>query len=55
MNLLEQQQMNRLSAEIIKINHFAQSLYVKKGQENDKVIQFLICLDFLVKGVLSHW
>ena len=53
MNLLEEQKMNKLSAEILKINSFAQGLYMTK--ENDKVVQFLICLDFLVKGVLSHW
>ena len=24
-------------------------------QQNDKLINFLISLDFLVKGVLTHW
>lgn len=45
--------MNKLSAEILKVNAFAQGLY--KQQPNDKVINFLISLDFLVKGVLTHW
>jgi hypothetical protein len=45
--------MNKLSAEILKVNQFAQKLYEEKN--NDKVVNFLISLDFLVKGVLTHW
>lgn len=45
--------MNKLSAEILKVNLFAQGLYQIKA--NDKAINFLISLDFLVKGVLTHW
>lgn len=45
--------MNKLSAEILKVNSFAQGFYFKKN--NDKVVNFLISLDFLVKGVLTHW
>ena len=45
--------MNKLSAEILKVNQFAQGLYLKKN--DDKVVNFLISLDFLVKGVLTHW
>jgi hypothetical protein len=51
--LLEQQKMNKLSAEILKITQFAQGFYFKKN--NDAVINFLISLDLLVKGVLTHW
>lgn len=53
LNLLEQQKMNKLTAEILKVNQFAQGLYFKKN--NDKVVNFLISLDLLVKGVLTHW
>ena len=45
--------MNKLSAEILKVNQFAQGLYTKNKNEN--VVNFLICLDFLVKGMLAHW
>ena len=45
--------MNKLSAEILKVNQFAQGVYIKKN--NEKVVNFLICLDLLVKGVLTHW
>lgn len=53
MNLLEQQKMNKLSSEILTVNKFAQCLYLKN--KNEKVVNFLISLDFLVKGILSHW
>ena len=45
--------MNILSSEILTVNKFAQGLYLKNN--NEKVINFLISLDFLVKGILSHW
>jgi len=45
--------MNKLSAEILKVNQFAQGFYMKKN--NEKVVNFLISLDLLVKGVLTHW
>jgi hypothetical protein len=45
--------MNKLSAEILKVNQFAQGFYIKKN--NEKVVNFLISLDLLVKGVLTHW
>lgn len=45
--------MNKLSAEILKVTQFAQGFYLKKN--NDAVINFLISLDLLVKGVLTHW
>ena len=45
--------MNKLTAEILNVNQFAQGLYFKKN--NDKVVNFLISLDLLVKGVLTHW
>ena len=49
--------MTRLSAEILKVNQLTLGLYSKNGNEASKprAINFLICLDFLVKGVLSHW
>ena len=53
LNLLEQQKMNKLSSEILKVNLFAQGFYLKKN--NEKVVNFLISLDLLVKGVLTHW
>jgi hypothetical protein len=51
--LLEEQKMNKLTAEILKVNQFAQGFYMQKN--NEKVINFLISLDLLVKGVLTHW
>lgn len=46
--------MNILSAEILKVTKFAQGLhYFEKDKE--KIINFLISLDFLVKGVMTHW
>jgi hypothetical protein len=45
--------MNKLSAEILKVNQFALGFYNKKN--NEKVVNFLISLDLLVKGVLTHW
>jgi hypothetical protein len=50
--VLQSKGLTKLSAEIRKINSFAQLLHKKEKQ--DQVIQFLICLDFLVKGVLIH-
>jgi hypothetical protein len=37
----------------MRVSSFAKSLYLKK--KNDNAIQFLICLDLLVKGLLAHW
>lgn len=50
--MLQSKGLTKLSAEIRKINSFAQLLHKKEKQ--DQVIQYLICLDFLVKGVLIH-
>jgi hypothetical protein len=50
--VLQSKGLTKLSAEIRKINSFAQLLHKKEKQ--DQVIQYLICLDFLVKGVLIH-
>ena len=35
------------------MNPFAQGLY--SVEKKEQAIQFLICLDFLIKGVLIHW
>jgi hypothetical protein len=45
--------LSKLSNEILKISQFAKGLY--QHQKNDQVVSFLISLDFLVKGLLSHW
>ena len=45
--------MNLLSAEIMKVNLFAKQMYL--NENNDKCINFLLSLDLLVKGVLTHW
>ena len=45
--------MNKLSAEILQVNQYAQDLYKKSN--NDTVVNFLVCLDFLIKGLLAHW
>lgn len=52
-NLLKSASLNKLSSEILKISKFAKGLYWSK--KNEQVISFLISLDFLVKGVLTHW
>ena len=51
--MLEEKKMNKLSSEILKVNQFAKSLYLKNN--DDKVINFLISLDLLVKGMMTHW
>jgi len=53
LNLLKSTSLTKLSSEIQKINVFAKSFYLSKKNEN--VIQFLVSLDFLVKGLLTHW
>lgn len=45
--------MSKLSSEILKISQFAKGLY--KSKANEQVINFLISLDFMIKGLLSHW
>jgi hypothetical protein len=45
--------LTKLSAEILKISLFAKPLYLTKN--NDQAISFLISLDFLIKGFLSHF
>ena len=51
--MLEKKNLHKLSNEILRVNQFAQGLYQK--EKRDQAIQFLICLDFIVKGVLIHW
>ena len=45
--------MLKLSGEIVAVNQLAQALYGMKRRE--QAVQFLVCLDFLVKGLLVHW
>jgi hypothetical protein len=42
----------KLSPEILRINSFASLFFAKR---KDAVVPYLICQDFLVKGVLIHW
>lgn len=53
LGVLQKKNLHKLSSEILKVNPFAQGLYSLEKRE--QAIQFLICLDFLVKGVLIHW
>ena len=53
LNILEKKNLHLLSSEILKVNPFAQGLY--SVEKKEQAIQFLICLDFLIKGVLIHW
>ena len=53
LNMLQKKNLHLLSSEILKVNPFAQGLYSLEKKE--QAIQFLICLDFLIKGVLIHW
>lgn len=52
-NLLSGTSLSKLSSEIMKISQFARGLY--KNKNNEQVISFLISLDFLIKGLLTHW
>ena len=52
-NILEKTKLSKLSSEIKKVSRFARSFYNK--EKNERVVTFLISLDFLTKGVLSHW
>jgi hypothetical protein len=48
--------MNKLSPEILLVNKFAYGLYQSNSKEkNEKLVNFLISLDFLVKGLFTHW
>jgi len=51
--MLESKKLLSLSKEINIVSPFAKGLYQNK--KNDQAIQYLICLDFLMKGVLIHW
>ena len=53
LNVLQKKNLHKLSSEILKVNPFAQGLY--SAEKKEQAIQFLICLDFLIKGVLIHW
>jgi len=53
LNVLQKKNLHKLSSEILKVNPFAQGLY--SADKKEQAIQFLICLDFLIKGVLIHW
>jgi len=45
--------MTNLTSEILKINKFAYVFF--QEEHSEKIINFLISLDLLVKGMLSHW
>lgn len=51
--MLQTKNLLKLSSEILKVNRVAQLFYNKEKKE--QAITFLICLDFLLKGVLIHW
>jgi hypothetical protein len=53
LNVLQTKNLLKLSSEILKVNRLAQLFYNK--EKKDQAITFLICLDFLLKGVLIHW
>lgn len=71
LNLLKNSTLSKLSSEILKVSLFTRGLYFKPNQiteiginssnslatekKNDQVVNFLISLDFLVKGLMSHW
>lgn len=67
-NLLKSSSLSKLSSEILKVSFFARGLIPRrplpsqagstaplKQRRNDQLMNFLISLDFLVKGLLSHW
>jgi hypothetical protein len=43
----------KLSAEILFINKYASLFH--KSSKREPAIQYMICLDFLLKGMLIHW
>lgn len=52
LNVITAKGLLKLSPEILRVNQIAVLFHTK--DKADKVFQFLICLDFLVKGVLIH-
>mmetsp|Transcript_12903 Transcript_12903/g.12795 ORF Transcript_12903/g.12795 Transcript_12903/m.12795 type:complete len:184 (+) Transcript_12903:383-934(+) len=53
MKILESTKMDKLSSEIKKLSAFTKHLYLQEKSEN--ALQFMVCLDFLTKGLLAHW
>lgn len=54
LNLLQSRGLMKISSEILTVSPFAQSFLAPK-EKSDVAMQFMICLDFLLKGVLIHW
>ena len=53
LNVIKSKGLLKLTPEIRKLIQFA--LPMLKAEKQDLVVQYMICLDFLVKGVLIHW
>jgi hypothetical protein len=53
LNVIKAKGLLKLSPEILRVNQFTQPIHCKDKQE--LVCQFMICLDFLLKGCLVHW
>lgn len=59
LNLLKSTSLSKLSSEILKVSLLARGLSQgdapRQRKKHEQVVNFLVSLDFLVKGLLSHW
>lgn len=53
LNVIRSKGLLKLTPEVRKLITFA--LPMLREEKQDLVVQYMICLDFLVKGVLVHW
>jgi hypothetical protein len=54
--LLKKTKLSELSGEIMKIAGFAKAIpHINKKDKQDDALTFLVSLDYLVKGLFTHW
>jgi len=53
--LIKKTKLSELSGEIMKIAGFVKAMPLLKKEKKDAAMVFLISLDYLVKGLFTHW